>query len=445
MHSGSRWLRGPWSISSILHSPLSDVVRAVHPHAPWSLHRRVDGRYDEIRGKYPPAGWALLSCGEPARNIAARSALRVHVELPGKLVAGPRSSMENTSMNEPVSPAAPSPGAGAEAPAVSLDVADARVGDALLSYIESSGALLSVKELPSGRYTYVNARMAALLGGSVPDLLGLTDADLMESRQAAPLRAAEQSAAAQRTPRVDVHCIERGGLRRDFQVFRVPLPAPQDGAPRYLLSVWSELTAQLQKDAQLQRALEQIEQFQRAAESARDEGPDGKLRDAETGLYQRGHFDDQLRREVDLSSREHREFALVSITLDPLDETVLAQGPGARASVLAALGRLLRSNTRAMDSSCRLEEDRFALLLSGVGLATAHARMEGLRRQCATQIVMLDGRELGFTVSMGVASFPHTAVSQDELLHACEAALAQARLRGGNHVTLASIRFEPIA
>ena len=28
---------------------------------------------------------------------------------------------------------------------------------------------------------------------------------------------------------------------------------------------------------------------------------------------------------------------------------------------------------------------------TGVGLATAHARMEGLRRQCATQIVMLDG------------------------------------------------------
>jgi predicted signal transduction protein with EAL and GGDEF domain len=67
--------------------------------------------------------------------------------------------------------------------------------------------------------------------------------------------------------------------------------------------------------------------------------------------------------------------------------------------------------------------------------------MEGLRRQCATQIVVLDGQELGFTVSMGVASFPHTAHTQDELLAACEAALAEARRRGGNHVTLASIRF----
>jgi len=81
-------------------------------------------------------------------------------------------------------------------------------------------------------------------------------------------------------------------------------------------------------------------------------------------------------------------------------------------------------------------------LLSGVGLATAHSRMEGLRRQCATQIVALDGHDIGFTVSMGVASFPHTAHSQDELREACDQALSDARQRGGNHVTLASIRFE---
>ena len=71
-----------------------------------------------------------------------------------------------------------------------------------------------------------------------------------------------------------------------------------------------------------------------------------------------------------------------------------------------------------------------------------YARMEGLRRQCASQIVVLDGQELGFSVSMGVASFPHTAASQPELMAACEAALAAARACGGNHLTLASIRFE---
>jgi len=43
---------------------------------------------------------------------------------------------------------------------------------------------------------------------------------------------------------------------------------------------------------------------------------------------------------------------------------------------------------------------------------------------------------------MGVASFPHTAHTQEALLQAAETALTEARKRGGNHVTLASIRFE---
>jgi len=322
-------------------------------------------------------------------------------------------------------------------------VDEAALCEVLLTWIERAEGLLSVKELGSGRYVHVNPRMAALLGRPPAEILGRADADLMESGQWAPLRAADQSAAAQGTPQVSEHRIEQAGQRREFSVMRQVLPAVDGGAPRFLCSVWTELTASRARDAQLQRALQQIECQQRSTEVMRREAPEGGLRDADTDLYQRAHFDDQLRREVDLSSREHREFALVSITLDPLAEKALALGAAARTRVLEALGRLLRSNTRAMDASCRLDEDRFAVLLSGVGLATAHSRMEGLRRQCATQIVMLDRHELGFTVSMGVASFPHTALSQEELLQASDAALDEARRRGGNHVTLASIRFEP--
>ena len=55
---------------------------------------------------------------------------------------------------------------------------------------------------------------------------------------------------------------------------------------------------------------------------------------------------------------------------------------------------------------------------------------------------MLEGRNIGFTVSLGVASFPHTAHTQEARLQAAETALAEARKRGGDHVRLASIRFE---
>jgi diguanylate cyclase (GGDEF)-like protein len=317
----------------------------------------------------------------------------------------------------------------------------AGLGDMLLAQAMQSRALISIKEIESGRYVWVNDAMAALLGRPAGEVIGLSDGDLFLATAGPSLRVAEQSAAAQPAGATNEHKIEIPGGRREFSVLRVALRAGEQGG-RYLCSVWTELTEIRHREAQLRLALEQLEQQQKANEALRRELQDQALRDDTTGLYNHAHFEDQLRREVDLSSREHREFALVSVVIDPLNETALAGGDAARTRILEALGRLLRNNTRAMDASCHFDDDSFAVLLSGVGLATAHSRMEGLRRQCATQIVVLDGRELGFTVSMGVASFPHTASTQEELLQAATTALTEARRRGGNHVALASIRFE---
>lgn len=309
---------------------------------------------------------------------------------------------------------------------------------ALLNLFNRSEVLVAVKEASSGRYIHVSERMAALLARPVENIIGHTDTEVMGQDEAAMMKAAEQTVG----PSVQwsEHRLERDGRRREFSVNRM-LMLPDSASP-LLVSAWVELTDTRQRDVQLHQALIQLEQQQLAVEAMRRETQDQSLRDSVTGLYQRIHFEDQLRRELDLSAREHREFALVSIAVDPLKDPTHAVGSEAHVRVLEALGRLLRSNTRAMDASCRLEEDRFAVLLSGVGLATAHSRMEGLRRQCATQIVVLGGRDLGFTVSMGVASFPHTAHTEEELVNAAAAALVEAQRRGGNHVTLASIRFD---
>ena len=326
--------------------------------------------------------------------------------------------------------------------ASALGAQEAVLAGALLDTLERLNLLVSIKEVASGRYLHANQRMAEVFGRTPGELIGAVESDLLDPAQAAAVRSADQTVLASSISTSGQQRIERDGQRREFSVIRIVL-SRGDGTPaRHVLTVWTETTAENQREQQLQHALSQLEQQQQAAEMQRRELQDQALRDGPTGLYQRAHFDDQLRREVDLSSREHREFALVMIELDPLSDAVKSAGAEARNRILEAIGRLLRGNTRAMDASCRLDEFHFAILLSGVGLATAHSRMEGLRRQCATQIVVLEGRDLGFTVSMGVASFPHTAHSEEELLSAAENALAEARKRGGNHVTLASIRFE---
>ena len=332
--------------------------------------------------------------------------------------------------------------------ALSLGLDPAGWGDVLLAGLNGLAGGFAIKEVATGRYVYATARMAEFFGGAPADMIGHTDGDLLGTSVAASLRTDDATTVTLERPHSSDHRIERDDVRRDFHVTRLLLSGSGDAAgagQRYLGAIWLDVTEQRQRDAQLVQALQQLEQQQVVAETMLRETQQIVLSDAETGLFPNAHFDDQLRREVDLSLREHREFSIVSISIDPLTTAVRALGVMARQRVVEAIGRLLRSNTRVMDASCRVNDERFAVLLSGVGLATAHSRMEGLRRQCATQIVVLGGQDFGFTVSMGVASFPHTAHTQEELLQAADFALAAAQLRGGNHVTLASIRFEGAA
>lgn len=308
------------------------------------------------------------------------------------------------------------------------------LGQALVGYGQRLKLPMSLKHIDSGRYEWINAPMAQLLGRDVDEVVGHVDGDLMSSSQWTPLRSAELSASQQPEGAGSEHRYEGSAGRRDYAVQRFGLPF---GAPTHVLAIWSDLSEARQREQQLQHALRQLEEQQRLNEQLRRDTQDQSLRDGATGLYSNAHFVDFLRREIDLSSREHREFALVLMVLDPVE----GRSECATARVLEALGNLLRGNTRAMDAACRLEGDHFAVLFSGVGLATAHARMEGLRRQCAAQLVVHEGQEIPFTVSMGVASYPHTAEQQDVLVRAADKALAEAVRRGGNQVALASISF----
>jgi diguanylate cyclase (GGDEF)-like protein len=307
------------------------------------------------------------------------------------------------------------------------------LGTTLPGLLERRGTMLAVKDVAGNRWLQLSPPLAELLAPEGGD--GVADAAL-----ATALRAADQTALAQPgVPLESSHEFEFRGQRREFGVWRV---ATVHEGRSCIVALWHDRAAERHREQQLRQALEQIEQQQQAHDRLRREMADQALRDPDTGLHRRAHFEDQLRREVDLSTREHREFSIVFIELDAPDARLRALGAAGERAVLEAMGRLLRGGTRAMDASCRLQARRFGVLLSGVGLATAHARMEGLRRKCATQIVVHEGHEFGFTVAVGVASYPHTAATQEGLLAAAEAALAEAQRRGGNHVTLAAIRFE---
>lgn len=314
--------------------------------------------------------------------------------------------------------------------------------EAMRHALDQLGLAVLVKDLGTGRYELANDTAARLLGLEPGQLLGAMDADLFDAIQAVSLRAADQQALAVPGGVRAEHRLELAGERRELVAWRQVVNETPGGGAK-LLSVWQDLSESRRREAQLQMALAQMEQQQKDIDALRHDVEDNQVRDAVSGLYHRAHFEEQLRREADLSSREQREFAIVAVAVDNLDEIRQQHGAQACERVVEALGRLLRANTRAMDSPCRLGGDRFVVLLSGVGLATSHARMEHLRRQCAQHIVPYNGQQIPFSVSMGVASFPHTAGTVEELMGSANRAMATAREKGGNRIVLASIQFVP--
>lgn len=312
------------------------------------------------------------------------------------------------------------------------------LAEGLLDLLQAEEALLALKDAESGRYLWANTPCLAWLGGDLQRVVGATDLELLPQSEANALQAADARAlAAGHSLVAENHRFERSGARSDFHVLRLVL-APMAG-PRQILSLWRDVTQQRREAGRLQSALDQIERQQQAVEALRRQHAQGMDRPSE--LFRREHFEEHLRREAALSQREHREFALVLLAPDRLEALRQSMGESAVQAVTQSMGHLMRTNTRAMDVLSQLGDGRFAILLSGVGLATAHARMEHLRRACATEVVVVNGQGFNFEVSIGVASFPHTAATLADLSQAAVRALADARQRGGNRVALASIRL----
>jgi diguanylate cyclase (GGDEF)-like protein len=318
---------------------------------------------------------------------------------------------------------------------------EALLGRLLPAWLARQGTLLAVKDAATGLYVHVNEAMAQWLQCDAAALRAQGDAAL-DTLWPAPLRAAEQHALQlpPDTPLQSEHRFEWRGALHEFSVWREVRLLP-DGR-RVLCSLWSDLAPQRRDQQRVRELLQQMEQQQRLLnEQVGRQGGDGSPLDRSTGLHLRDFFEEQLRRALLLSEQENREFALVWVALDAPRAPAQAWDEAAQASVRATLARLLRANTRATDSTCHLDGQRFAVLMANVGLAVAYGRMEQLRRECAAQIVVSGGRELRFTVSMGVASCPHIAAELAALQSACEAALLQAQQRGGDQAALARVPF----
>ena len=156
--------------------------------------------------------------------------------------------------------------------------------------------------------------------------------------------------------------------------------------------------------------------------------------DALTGLYDRGHWQEQAEATLRRHHATDEPACLVMLDIDHFKQINDQHGHTVGDEVLRALARIVLSNVRATDCAGRYGGDEFAIVLRGMHLDGATAVAHRIREQVqALQLHDMPG--LQFTTSMGVATADHRHSSLRAWTNAADAELYEAKAAGRNRVS----------
>ncbi len=157
------------------------------------------------------------------------------------------------------------------------------------------------------------------------------------------------------------------------------------------------------------------------------------LSDPLTGLYNHRHFHERLREELTRASRSRDSTALLMFDIDDFKKVNDIHGHSTGDRILVNLSDILRETVRGSDVPCRIGGEEFAVILPSCDAGDAL----GLAGRLLSRVTQLQLDEIGpVTISVGISQAPEHAMNPKELVSYAEAAMLNAKSKGGNRVVL---------
>jgi len=158
------------------------------------------------------------------------------------------------------------------------------------------------------------------------------------------------------------------------------------------------------------------------------------IRDDLTGLYNHRYFREMLDHELAVAERHATPLSLLFIDLDDLKGINDRHGHAAGDLVIVRVAMLMGRGRRRTDIAARIGGEEFALLVPETAYADALIIAEQLRADATVEAVEIAGSRIGFTASVGVATYPQCAADSNELRRVADMAMYEAKRDGRNRV-----------
>ncbi|MEA2463661.1 MAG: hypothetical protein QOJ98_1408 [Acidobacteriota bacterium] len=159
------------------------------------------------------------------------------------------------------------------------------------------------------------------------------------------------------------------------------------------------------------------------------------ITDGLTKLHNHRHFQDELARAFEESQRYQRPLSLAMIDIDFFKKFNDTYGHAVGDDVLKRAAELYRSSVRSTDLVARYGGEEFAVMMPETALDDGITFAEKIRHMIETTPLETQQGPLNVTVSLGVASVPHSRIhTAKELIVAADKALYRAKRNGRNQV-----------
>lgn len=263
-----------------------------------------------------------------------------------------------------------------------------------------------------GSILYANQEAERLTGHSRDRLLDMTMADLVAPDSALLLERLAQHTGAPDS--AEITLITASGGRAPVEVVTGALDASIAG----------------------ERAVQWIARDITERKRFEDELSHLATHDHLTGLYNRRRFEHELEDRLGRALRDGEHGATLWLDLDYFKEVNDVLGHVAGDDLLIKVADVLASSVRSGSVVARLGGDEFAILLPGVTACEADRTARRIVDVLSTTRMVVAGRDIAVTASVGVVMYPDDGTTPVDLLAKADLAMYRAKEEGRNRVCM---------